>query len=354
MKVEVTVTAAGQAVQGLARRSTRPNPGRPWQPSKSRSKACRWARPRRSKCTSSRCPARPTSKTTRRRYLAIFERRPASQRRRRPPGRDLIAPAPAANLWRAWHASITDTQGIIAIAAAAVAVLALLGVRDAGAERAPPARAPSGVVLGEHGERDLVAHAAELQDAFEALRDYVGDSAARLDARLGGVEAALRGRDRPPRAGALRRLQRALRAAVDVDRAARRRRIGDRAVLHPPPRPGARVRQAGARRARRARALARGGGGGAPGAESGRQRTSGPMSPRSTPAERHDRASARASAISDRRAPSARRRCWRARAPDAVEPVALATIYDTVMALARGEVSGRSCRSRTRSRARSA
>ena len=81
--------------------------------------------------------------------------------------------------------------------------------------------------------------------------------------RLDG--AARRGRggaarhDRPPRARALRRLQRAVRPPVDVDRAARRRTLGDRAVVHPPPRPGARLRQAGARRARRTGALARGG-----------------------------------------------------------------------------------------------
>ena len=56
-------------------------------------------------------------------------------------------------------------------------------------------------------------------------------------------------------------------------------RIGRRAVLDPPPRPGAALRQAGARRRGRARALARGGRGRAPGA---RRRRAGRLSARPT------------------------------------------------------------------------
>src|ERR1035441_5735415 len=86
-------------------------------------------------------------------------------------------------------ATITDTQGIIAIAAAAVAVAALLGCialsisvrRLRGAQR---------MVLGEHDRQDVVAHAASMQEAFEALREYLDEAAARLDGRLAGVEAA--------------------------------------------------------------------------------------------------------------------------------------------------------------------
>jgi hypothetical protein len=48
------------------------------------------------------------------------------------------------------------------------------------------------VVLGER-ERDVVAHAAELQGGFVDLREYVGEVAERLEGRLGGVEAGLRG-----------------------------------------------------------------------------------------------------------------------------------------------------------------
>jgi len=86
-------------------------------------------------------------------------------------------------------ASITDTQGIIAIAAAAAAVVALLAClalstslrRLRGAQR---------LVLGE----DVISHAAAMQEAFDALSAYVEETATRLDARLGAVEAALRGR----------------------------------------------------------------------------------------------------------------------------------------------------------------
>ncbi len=53
-------------------------------------------------------------------------------------------------------------------------------------------RAAQKVVLGER-ERDVVAHAAELQSGFEDLREYVGEVAERLEGRLGGVEASLRG-----------------------------------------------------------------------------------------------------------------------------------------------------------------
>src|ERR1700733_4308879 len=88
-------------------------------------------------------------------------------------------------------ASITNTEGIVALAAAALAVVALLGCgalllsvrRLRGAQR---------VLLGGE-ERDLVTHAAQLHDAFEALREYVGEVAVRLDERLAGVEGELRG-----------------------------------------------------------------------------------------------------------------------------------------------------------------
>jgi hypothetical protein len=87
--------------------------------------------------------------------------------------------------------SLTDTQGIIALAAAAVAVVALLGcVALALAVRR--LRASQRVVLGPE-QRDLVAHAAELQRAFEELREYVGEVAERLDERLARVEVELRG-----------------------------------------------------------------------------------------------------------------------------------------------------------------
>ena len=89
--------------------------------------------------------------------------------------------------------SITDTQGIIAIAAAAAAIAALLSCLTLAVSLRRLRRAQR-LVLGDHGEQDVVAHAAAMQEAFDALGAYVEDTATRLDARLAGVEGALRGR----------------------------------------------------------------------------------------------------------------------------------------------------------------
>ncbi len=89
-------------------------------------------------------------------------------------------------------ASLNDTQGIVALAALAVAAVALIACialmrsvrRMRGAQK---------MVLGDGSKRDVIAHSASLQEAFEALQDYVGDVASRLDGRLDGVETALTG-----------------------------------------------------------------------------------------------------------------------------------------------------------------
>jgi hypothetical protein len=88
--------------------------------------------------------------------------------------------------------SLDTTQGIVALAAAVVAVLALLacGLLARSTQRL---RAGQRLVLGEAGTRDVIAHSASLQEAFQALQEYVGDVALRLDGRLDEVEAALMG-----------------------------------------------------------------------------------------------------------------------------------------------------------------
>ena len=88
--------------------------------------------------------------------------------------------------------TLTDTQGIVAIAAAAVAVLALLAcvALALGMRRL---RRAQRLVLGEQDQRDVVAHAAAMQDAFGELHEYVEDVALRLDGRLAAAELALRG-----------------------------------------------------------------------------------------------------------------------------------------------------------------
>src|SRR5271154_3297834 len=86
--------------------------------------------------------------------------------------------------------SITDTQGIVAIAAAAVALVALLGCAVL-ALSVRRLRRGQRLVLGSQGDQDLVAHAAAMHEDFEGLREQVEETAMRLDQRLGGVEAAL-------------------------------------------------------------------------------------------------------------------------------------------------------------------
>lgn len=86
--------------------------------------------------------------------------------------------------------SLNNTQGIVALAALAVAVLALIAcaVLMRAMRRM---RAAQKLVLGDGETRDVVAHSASLHEAFEALREYVGDVAIRLDERLDDVEGAL-------------------------------------------------------------------------------------------------------------------------------------------------------------------
>jgi hypothetical protein len=88
--------------------------------------------------------------------------------------------------------SLTGAQGIVALAALAAALLALIACVGLmrGMRRA---RAAQRLVLGEGSERDLIAHSASLQEAFEALQEYLGDVTLRLDERLDGVETALTG-----------------------------------------------------------------------------------------------------------------------------------------------------------------
>jgi hypothetical protein len=86
---------------------------------------------------------------------------------------------------------LSSTAGIVAVAAGAVAVVALAtSVGLAVALRR--LRAAQRTVLGGQ-EEDLVAHAARLQSNFEALSQYVQDSAERLDARMARAEHRLDG-----------------------------------------------------------------------------------------------------------------------------------------------------------------
>jgi hypothetical protein len=89
-------------------------------------------------------------------------------------------------------ADLTSTAGLVALAACAVALIALVvaGVATAGLRRL---RADQRAVLGEHGQEDLVAHAARLQHDFQALHDDVTDVVASLEGRLDRAEHRLDG-----------------------------------------------------------------------------------------------------------------------------------------------------------------
>jgi Protein of unknown function (DUF4446) len=89
-------------------------------------------------------------------------------------------------------AAITDTEGIVAIVAAGLATAALVCCVALAVGMRRMRRAQR-LVLGERGEDDVVLHVAAMEQTFEALRDYVERTAARLDGRLGDAELTLRG-----------------------------------------------------------------------------------------------------------------------------------------------------------------
>jgi hypothetical protein len=86
---------------------------------------------------------------------------------------------------------LTTTQGIVALAAGGVALVALLWVVVL-AVKLRRLRAGQRTVMGE-GQADLVAHAAQIQEAFVQLRDWVEETAVRLEERMGTAEGRIDG-----------------------------------------------------------------------------------------------------------------------------------------------------------------
>jgi hypothetical protein len=86
---------------------------------------------------------------------------------------------------------LSTTQGIVALAAAGVGALALLWVVVL-AFKLRRLRAAQKTVLGG-SQADLVAHAAQIQEAFVQLRDWVEETAARLEERMGAAEHRIDG-----------------------------------------------------------------------------------------------------------------------------------------------------------------
>jgi hypothetical protein len=86
---------------------------------------------------------------------------------------------------------LTSTQGLVALGAAAVALLAFIFCIVL-AVKLRRLRAAQRTVLGGE-EQDIVRHAATLQDAFVQLRDWVEETAAGLEARVGAAEQRMDG-----------------------------------------------------------------------------------------------------------------------------------------------------------------
>jgi len=86
---------------------------------------------------------------------------------------------------------LTTTEGIAALAAGGLALLALIWLTVL-AVKLRRLRAAQRVVLGGDGT-DLVGHSAGLQDAFVQLRDWVEETATRLEERLSAAEHRIDG-----------------------------------------------------------------------------------------------------------------------------------------------------------------
>jgi hypothetical protein len=86
---------------------------------------------------------------------------------------------------------LNSTQGIVALVAASVALVALLWVIVL-TVKLRRVRAAQRTILGD-AETDLAAHAASLQEAFVQLRDWVEEVAAGLEGRVTGAEHRMDG-----------------------------------------------------------------------------------------------------------------------------------------------------------------
>ena len=86
---------------------------------------------------------------------------------------------------------LNSTQGIVALAAAGVGLVALLWVIVLSV-KLRRVRAAQRTILGD-ADTDLVAHAASLQEAFVQLRDWVEEVASGLEGRVSGAEHRMDG-----------------------------------------------------------------------------------------------------------------------------------------------------------------
>jgi hypothetical protein len=87
---------------------------------------------------------------------------------------------------------LSEPTGIVALSAAFAAVIALVWLLVL-SFRFRRVRGAQKVVLGEHGQADLVVHASDLQRAFEALHGRVEELATQLGERMAAAEDRLDG-----------------------------------------------------------------------------------------------------------------------------------------------------------------
>jgi hypothetical protein len=83
----------------------------------------------------------------------------------------------------------TTTQGIVALAAAGVALVALI-ITIVLAFKLRSLRRAQTLVLGD-ASRDLVSHSAQLDEAFVSLREYVEEALTRLELRSQATDARI-------------------------------------------------------------------------------------------------------------------------------------------------------------------
>jgi hypothetical protein len=87
---------------------------------------------------------------------------------------------------------LTTTQGIVALAAGGVAILALI-LALVLAFKLRRMRSAQKAVLGADGQRDLVVHAQQLEKGFTDMRDWVEESIEHFERRMQSTETRLDG-----------------------------------------------------------------------------------------------------------------------------------------------------------------
>ncbi|MGI8844796.1 MAG: DUF4446 family protein [Thermoleophilaceae bacterium] len=87
---------------------------------------------------------------------------------------------------------LSSTEGIVAVAGAAIALIALI-LAVVLAVKVKRLRAAQSRVLGDSEDLDLVDHAARLEQGFVALRDWVEETAVGLEARTSAAEGRIDG-----------------------------------------------------------------------------------------------------------------------------------------------------------------